>query len=256
MGIRDTIKYFKKTIEVSAVPLAVYAFVHLFGISGVSGLEREVGSIKPNKKIIQVYEYSPVLNSPKPTDCLHENPLYRNNVIVIDAGHGGKDPGACSGNIREKNVNLIMAVYLRDKLVENGYTSVLLTRTNDKYISLEDRVKYGKEHNANIFLSLHCNSAGGEAGKTANGFEIWAKGNKDLILGKALEQSYITATSGKTRSRGVKKGNYVVLGEKGKDSASVIVEPFFLSNQKEYERFNIVKLAEGIVKGIEEYYSH
>jgi len=78
--------------------------------------------------------------------------------IVIDPGHGGKDPGAisCRG-YPEKDLNLKIANYLKDELEQRGF-NVSLTRVKDVYLTLQERVNIAKRRNADIFISIHGNS--------------------------------------------------------------------------------------------------
>jgi len=85
-------------------------------------------------------------------------PLFAINTIVIDPGHGGKDPGAISPKkLKEKTVNLSISKYLKAELEKQGFR-VFLTRSNDKYLSLKERVVFAKNHNADLFISIHANS--------------------------------------------------------------------------------------------------
>jgi N-acetylmuramoyl-L-alanine amidase len=80
-------------------------------------------------------------------------------TIVIDPGHGGKDPGAIgSQGTREKDIVLDIALQLRDQLTKTGRYKVLLTRDSDTFISLADRVKFANENRADLFISLHINA--------------------------------------------------------------------------------------------------
>jgi len=76
--------------------------------------------------------------------------------IILDAGHGGSDPGAVRGNVYEKKLNMDFTKKLANKLTEKGAT-ILYTRdpNNDKFISLEDRAKIANNHNVNLFISIH-----------------------------------------------------------------------------------------------------
>ncbi len=82
-------------------------------------------------------------------------------IVVIDAGHGGRDPGAASvsGDLTEKKLTLAFARDLRDKLVERGRVRVAMTRENDSYLTLEDRAAVARRLNAGMFVSLHVDSA-------------------------------------------------------------------------------------------------
>lgn len=80
-------------------------------------------------------------------------------VIVIDPGHGGKDPGAVSKNgIYEKNITLAMARELKAMLERTGRYEVRLTRRNDTFLRLYQRVNYARKNNGDLFLSLHADS--------------------------------------------------------------------------------------------------
>jgi N-acetylmuramoyl-L-alanine amidase len=81
-------------------------------------------------------------------------------VIVIDAGHGGHDPGALGGRSHEKDVTLAAARTLKARLERTGRFKVVLTRDSDVYIPLESRVKIARTANADLFISLHADSGG------------------------------------------------------------------------------------------------
>jgi N-acetylmuramoyl-L-alanine amidase len=82
-------------------------------------------------------------------------------IVVLDAGHGGHDPGATSvsGEIKEKALTLALATELRDELVKRGRVRVALTREDDRYLTLEDRASLARRLGASLFVSLHTDSA-------------------------------------------------------------------------------------------------
>ena len=82
-------------------------------------------------------------------------------IVVIDPGHGGRDPGAVSvsGAVAEKQLTLALARELRDRLVERGRVRVALTRDSDRYMTLEERAGVARGLGASLFLSLHMDSA-------------------------------------------------------------------------------------------------
>jgi N-acetylmuramoyl-L-alanine amidase len=80
-------------------------------------------------------------------------------VVVIDAGHGGRDVGASGVAGFEKDVNLAAAITLADQLGRTGRYKVVLTRTSDVYVPLEDRVRVAQRAGADLFISLHSDSA-------------------------------------------------------------------------------------------------
>lgn len=83
----------------------------------------------------------------------------RKKIIVVDAGHGGNDPGAVgSGRLKEKNITLAAARELKRQLESTGRFQVYLTRENDYYIKLHKRVAIARMRNADLFISLHADS--------------------------------------------------------------------------------------------------
>lgn len=83
-------------------------------------------------------------------------------VVVIDPGHGGVDPGAMtSDGMREKDIVLSYAKALREKLLKTGRYQVVLTRTNDSFIKLRQRIEIARKSGGDIFISLHADSAPG-----------------------------------------------------------------------------------------------
>jgi N-acetylmuramoyl-L-alanine amidase len=82
-------------------------------------------------------------------------------IVVIDAGHGGRDPGApsVSGEISEKDLTLALARSLRAQLAARGRVRVALTRDGDRYLNLEERARIARHLGASLFVSLHMDSA-------------------------------------------------------------------------------------------------
>ena len=82
-------------------------------------------------------------------------------IVVIDAGHGGSDPGAVSvsGQVAEKQLALALANELRDLLVDRGRVRVAMTRADDRYLTLDDRAAVARRLAAGLFVSLHIDSA-------------------------------------------------------------------------------------------------
>jgi N-acetylmuramoyl-L-alanine amidase len=81
-------------------------------------------------------------------------------LVVIDAGHGGHDPGAIGVGFREKTLALGLATALRDELLREGGVRVALTRSDDKFLALGERVEIARKLGADLFLSIHADSAG------------------------------------------------------------------------------------------------
>ncbi|MBT5935499.1 N-acetylmuramoyl-L-alanine amidase [Sulfurimonas sp.] len=99
--------------------------------------------------------------------------LDRNKVIVIDAGHGGKDPGAVGyKKYREKVIVLSIAQRLKKVLVARGF-KVFMTRDSDKFIKLSNRTKFANRKNADLFISIHANAVGKKIAKQVHGIECF-----------------------------------------------------------------------------------
>ncbi|QFR42981.1 N-acetylmuramoyl-L-alanine amidase [Sulfurimonas sp. CVO] len=97
----------------------------------------------------------------------------RDKVIVIDAGHGGKDPGAVGyKKYREKIVVFKIAKELQKILKSRGY-KVHMTRDSDKFVKLSRRTKFANEKNADIFISIHANAVDGKNAKDVHGIECY-----------------------------------------------------------------------------------
>lgn len=99
---------------------------------------------------------------PAAHDRIYSSPVAKGRpIVVIDAGHGGRDPGATSvsGEVHEKDLTLILAQALRDQLVKRGRVRVAMTRDDDRYLALDDRAAVARRLNAATFVSIHIDSA-------------------------------------------------------------------------------------------------
>ncbi len=93
-------------------------------------------------------------------------------LVVIDAGHGGHDPGSLSvdGKYREKDAALAIARAVRDELLASGRVRVAMTRSDDRFLVLSERREIARRLHADLFVSIHCDSAPGSA---ANGATVY-----------------------------------------------------------------------------------
>ncbi|ROT88290.1 N-acetylmuramoyl-L-alanine amidase, partial [Gordonibacter urolithinfaciens] len=91
-------------------------------------------------------------------------------VIVLDAGHGGSDPGAVANGLLEKDLTLSIARYCKEALGQYANVKVCMTRSSDFYVGLKERVDYAVSVGADAFVGIHINSAGTSG---ANGAEVW-----------------------------------------------------------------------------------
>lgn len=119
---------------------------------------------------------------PKPKDSQHDSKdsktipksITQNRIVVLDAGHGGKDCGAKIGKVCEKTLTLNISKKATEILKKRGY-KVFVTRSGDKYLNLTDRTKMANDKNADIFISIHANALDKKAKnyKLANGIETY-----------------------------------------------------------------------------------
>jgi len=143
-------------------------------------------------------------------------------TVVIDAGHGGHDPGAIGPTgLKEKDVNLRIAKALKQKLDKDGgkfgITKVYLTRSTDKFIPLEERTAIAKKQGADLFISIHCNAA---RSKQAYGIETYylSLTNNKAALAVAARENASTSIS---RSEMDKVLKQYLLGAKIEESRSL-----------------------------------
>lgn len=95
-------------------------------------------------------------------------------IVVIDAGHGGRDPGATSvsGQVREKQLTLVLAQALRDELVKRGRVRIAMTRDDDRYLTLDERAAVPRRLNAAMFVSIHIDSAANPLARGASVYSL------------------------------------------------------------------------------------
>lgn len=181
--------------------------------------------------------------------------------IVIDPGHGGKDSGAIAvdGYTYEKDLSLLVAENLMEKLNENSEINARITRTRDEYIKLLDRASVSNDNNADLFLSIHFNSSDNSSAK---GIEVLYASEKNIAIkdtvqkhfANCLQKALIRETG--AVDRGIKNTPAIIVLNKTKN-VSALVELGFLSNESDLENIKdpdyIDKLAKGIYNGIEDY---
>ena len=126
----------------------------------------QIGAIKPLRKgdlkpdeAVEIRDIAPKQIAKPPVRIAVSAPVAK-KIIVIDAGHGGHDPGALGGKSHEKDVTLAAAKALKARLERTGRFKVVMTRDSDVYIPLEQRVKIARAANADLFISLHADSGG------------------------------------------------------------------------------------------------
>ncbi len=198
---------------------------------------------------------------PIPTHC-----------VVLDAGHGGDDPGAANGRLLEKRLVLDLAKRTRDRLTAGGI-KVMLTRDRDQTMTLNQRIARAKVARATIFVSIHLNAAANTAAEgfetyllPATGFASTAGTAKDVSpqpgnrfdtanmrLAFQVHRNMLQQTH--AAERGIRRARYEVL--KTAPCPAILVECGFLSNPGNAKQLgqsdHLDRIADGLSKGIRQY---
>lgn len=155
-------------------------------------------------------------------------------LVVIDAGHGGHDPGAGQGSVREKALTLMLAQSLRDELLKVGGIRVALTRSDDQYLLLPERSGIARRLKADLFLSIHADS-------TANGSE--ASGATVYTLSERGTNQ--AAARMAERENRADRLNGVELDDKSDTVSAILVDLSQRETQAQSEEFAQMVLREG-----------
>ncbi len=199
---------------------------------------------RPTEKIMPV---EPVV-VPKQTQ--NTTKVSGKKYIVIDPGHGGSDCGAMRNGIYEKDITLDVSKRVVSLLEKKGYV-VKMTRTNDKYVSLQDRVTISEEFKPDIFVSIHVNSSNSDS---PTGLETHYYKDNSLKLAKNIHAAMLNNINSK--DRGLFKSRFYVINHT--TAPAVLVEIGFISSP--VERAQLVSesrkqaTAKAIAEGIYEYF--
>lgn len=155
-------------------------------------------------------------------------------LVVIDAGHGGKDPGASVEGYREKDIALGLTLALRDRLVEGGGIRVALTREDDRFLVLEERPEIARRMSADLFLSIHADAEGD--GSEASGASIYT------LSAKASGQA---AARFAERENSADRVNGVRIEGQSEQVSAILVELSQRRVQEESAEFASLILREG-----------
>ena len=216
---------------------------------------------------------NPLVN---PVDLNEEKKKWKFDTIIIDPGHGGKDPGAIGyRGTKEKDIALDVSKRLAKKIERNSKTKVILTREEDIFVRLKDRTKFANVNKGDLFISIHTNAA---EDRRASGFETFLIGinkNEEAIRVAARENAVLELEDGgatkltdealiqatmsqaafanlseqfaalvqeemskriQSKNRGVKQAGFYVL--MGASMPNVLVELGFISNPNEEKKLN------------------
>jgi N-acetylmuramoyl-L-alanine amidase len=231
-------------------------------------------SIKYTDNEVRLTSISTIKEPLKSVDLRSEKEKWEFKTIVIDAGHGGKDPGAVGyRGTKEKDIALDVAKRLEKKLSKNMNVKIVMTRDEDVFLRLSERTKIANESNGNLFISIHTNAA---ENRRASGFETFLIGpnkneaavrvaarenavlelegatnkkltNEDLIKATIAQSAFASKSEQfasmvqkeikkrvQSRDRGVKQAGFYVL--MGASMPNVLVELGFISNPSEEKK--------------------
>ena len=225
---------------------------------------QEAVRTNPRAIALQLNSFTQVATAPIPTSTIpnvlpnsRSPQIYGSStgrqLVVVDAGHGGRDVGATRNGIYEKDIVLAMSKQLGRILQQMGY-SVIYTRTEDIELDLEPRVDIAENARASAFVSVHANSLGANA-STVNGVETYhAPG---ASLGKSLAEfvhAQILASTG-ANDRGVRSARFHVILKTS--MPAVLVETGFITNPSEAAKLvdsaYQLRMAEAIARGVDQF---
>lgn len=184
------------------------------------------------------------------------NPL-NNRVIVLDPGHGAHDPGASKNKVTEKAITLKVGQLVEAKLKRAG-AKVIMTRSNDTFLSLEQRTNFAKNNFAETFVSIHVNSATSTSAKGTETYfdsSLNANSAESKSLATYIQNNLVKKAN--MVNRGVKDNRFYVI--RNTNVAAVLVELAFLSNADDFKKLTsdayLEIYAESIYQGLVQYYS-
>jgi N-acetylmuramoyl-L-alanine amidase CwlD len=151
------------------------------------------------------------------------------SVLVLDAGHGGSDPGAQRGFVKEKELTLAIAQKTRAKLAASGI-KVIMTRSDDTFVSLQDRVSITNTTKPDMFLSVHINSL--ESTKDIHGIETYYQTDMSRALAQTIHESLVSELDAPNRN--IRKAKFYVVNRA--EVPAVLAEVGFISNKGERDK--------------------
>ena len=154
-------------------------------------------------------------------------------LIVIDPGHGGHDPGAGSGAAREKDITLALALALRDALLRQGGLRVALTRADDRFLLLPERAGIARRLKADLFISIHADSAGNPGASGATVYTLSDRGSSEEAARLAASENRADAING------------IAMGGQGDAVAAILVDLAQRETAERSQAFARLVLREG-----------
>ena len=227
------------------IPVSQDAIVNTY--LGADGRSLKIKIKEAKKKTEQTLIPPSIIFNPKDTA---KKTVSGKKTVVIDAGHGGTDVGAASSEIYEKNITLDVAKRVEKLLQQKGYETVM-TRPDDTYVSLKDRVDICEKNNPDIFVSVHVNSS---VRPEITGVETHYYHQESMALAQTVHSSLASAVQ--SPNRGLFKSKFYVINHT--TVPAILVEIGFISNSGERSQLVGEKrkqaTAKAIADGVENYF--
>ncbi|OKH53392.1 hypothetical protein NIES2101_11080 [Calothrix sp. HK-06] len=215
---------------------------------------RPIPPITPFPDPIRPGGSGPIIGEP-PRPPVDPVPGRRRNdgrlIVIIDPGHGGKDSGALGiGGSMEKDVILPIGIRVAQILQQNGIQAVM-TRNADYFVTLQGRVDMAERINADVFVSIHANSAGASR-PDVNGLETYYY-DSGLEVARIVHSTILQSLS--VRDRGVRRARFFVLRKSS--MPSILVETGFMTGTQDVSRLVTpqyqAQMADAIARGVLQY---
>ncbi|MEO1430631.1 MAG: N-acetylmuramoyl-L-alanine amidase [Cyanobacteria bacterium J06633_8] len=205
-----------------------------------------------SRPILRPQTRRPIMTLPRTTSPIPGSRVPSGRVsVIIDPGHGGKDPGAIGiGGLREKDVILPISIRVAQILQQNGVQAIL-TRNSDFFVSLKGRVDMAERRNADLFVSIHANSVG-LSRPDVSGLEVYYY-SSGYNLARTVRSGILNSV--RVRDRGVRKARFYVLRKTS--MPAILVETGYVTGREDAPKLASPQyreqMAQGIANGILSY---
>jgi len=224
-------------------------------LTGLAGCPQEGSSITNLPNPIYIPRETPRPAPPPPAPPPPPKSI-ANRTIVIDPGHGGKDPGALPkyrGQMREKDINLSIASQVSDQLQARG-ARVILTRGGDRSLELDDRARMADRYRADLFVSIHADS---HPKRYISGTGIHIYTRPSLTTMRIAQCMAASFRRNGISCRGIFRSNFHVLREHNRPG--LLIECGYLTNAYDAQRLNDSayrsRLAVAIAEGVADHFA-
>lgn len=167
-------------------------------------------------------------------------------IVVLDPGHGGSDPGAIWEGVCEKDLNLSVALLVRELLETEEGIQILMTREDDSAVGLYDRAGFSNQEEADLFISIHSNAL-----ENDHGYEgiltFYHEADREGKRLADLLQAHVVAQTGGV-DRGIRAEDYAVVRET--QAPACLLEMGFMTTDRELERLLNPEYQQAIAQGV------